>query len=356
MPEGAGLVSKQDPRLEASAASQGRLPAVMSEEAEMVLRDTGLVSPTSSRRRLLQVSWAALAVGTLAACGVGGSKAAAVPTVVRTPGEVIFAPHPDLAIPTVTKNAAPLAKALSDASGLNVKVLAPSDASGAMLWLQQGKIDIAWLEPLFYVKAQNSLGSPLLLRTLVGGKPSMSGLILVRKDSGIKTLAGLKGKSVAATDPGDGAGWIFPAAAVKKAGVDPFNDMDVKFNAGSDDAVIALLSKDQQGQYGADAAFIDEAARGDKKIADKLKTTGDKVLAETVVLQKTDGAPTAVLVARRGLDSKTMDALRQAFLGLNANKDLLQPFGVDGFVAGKDADFDALRDRAKQIGIPLTMD
>lgn len=312
---------------------------------------------TIGRRRFLHLSSASLAIGTLTACQrlpiPGAAEQHPAPKVDRGPDEVIFAPPPTLDITDGMKEAEPLVKALGETSGLNVKVLIPSDASMAMLWLREGKVDVAWLWPLFYVKSRENFGADLLLRTLEAGKVSRSSLVVARKSADVAALAQLKGRRIAATDPGDAMGWIYPAAELKKAGVDPMQDAEVEFREDAEDTVINLLTKDDQGEYEFDAAFTVEDALGSKKVADKLKVAPEQVQQDTVVLQKVEGVPTAVLAARPGLDKQTADALRQALLGLKGGSDALKPYGVDGFAEGKDADFNDLRERAKAIGIPL---
>lgn len=318
---------------------------------------TGAAPSSFSRRRFLCLSATGLALGSLAACqqlqGLTQQQSPPAPKVERAPGEVIFAPPPTLSIPEATTAAEPLVQAVNAASGLNLKVLVPSDATTAMLWLQEGKIDVAWLWSLFYVKSKENFGAGLLLRTLENGSPSQSSLILARKSADITALAQLKGKRIAATDPGDATGWIYPAAELKKAGVDPMQDAEVEFREDAEDAVINLLTKDDQGKYAFDVAFTSEGALASKNVADELKIGPEQVQQDTVVLQKVEGAPTAVLVARPGLDKQTTDALRQALLDLKGGSDALKPYGIDGFVEGKDADFNELRERAQTIGIPL---
>ncbi len=316
---------------------------------------------TLSRRRLVRS-----AVGLLVASASGALATACqqwpfqtsvqtyVPKVERAPGEVVFAPPPTLeGFTRVTKAAQPLAEALGTTTGLKVKVLVPSDLAMALLWLREGSIDIAWLGPFFYIKAKESFGAELLLRTLVQGRPSENSVIVTRKETGITALDQLKGRTIAATDAGDAVGWIYPAAEIKKLGIDPFRDLDVEFRADEIDALITLLSKDKDGKFRFHASFTAERAMNSKEVADKLKMPLEKIKEETNVLKKIEGVPTAVLVARPGLERKTVETLRTAIIGLKEKPDLLKPFGVDGFTEGKDADFNELRERAKMLGMSL---
>ena len=60
-------------------------------------------------------------------------------------------------------------------------------------------------------------------------------------------------------------------------------------------------------------------------------------------------------MARKGLDGKTADAVRDAFLSLDSKdpqqKQILETLAASKYVAANDADYDKLRQAAVQAGL-----
>ena len=72
-------------------------------------------------------------------------------------------------------------------------------------------------------------------------------------DTGIKTLADLKGKTFARVDPLSTSGWIIPSLMLKAAGINAGTDMKI-VDAGSHPAVVTAV---YTGQADAGACFVD---------------------------------------------------------------------------------------------------
>jgi phosphonate transport system substrate-binding protein len=313
----------------------------------------------SRRREALRVAALGLpavlgACGQTAAPGGGAGRSA-------TKREYVVAPLlGDLnQLTTSISRAQPMADFLKKESGLGVRAFAPGDYAGTMIGLADGTIDYGFLPAVLYLRAADESGAQALFRTVRPGPgkaptPTYSGIIAVRADSGLTGLADLKGKNIAVADPSDAAGWVLPAAHLKKNGVDPAKDARVQYRNSGADALVQLLGKK------ADAAF---AARHDLEHADVLKA--DPEAATTLkVLATVDNAPLEVVAARKGLDSKVVDTFRAAFKSLGdpakatytkdgKTEPILGQWGVTGLVEAKGADFAALREAAKAIGVKL---
>jgi phosphate/phosphite/phosphonate ABC transporter binding protein len=292
-----------------------------------------------------------------AACGqasAGGGGAA-------TKNEYVLAPLlGELnALVTSTNRGQTAAEFLKKETGLGVRAFAPGDYNGTLMGLREGSIDFAFLPAVLFLRAADDSGAQALYRTVrpALGKaptPTFSGIIAVRADGGIGSMNDLRGKSIFASDPSDAAGWVLPAAHLKKSGVDPVKDAKVQYRNSGADALIQLLGKKS------DAAF---AARHDLENADVLKADADA--AKTLkILATVDNAPLEVIAARRGIDSKVLDKFRAAFRNLGdtskatftaagKTEPILGQWGISGLVEAKDADFAALREAAKTIGIKL---
>lgn len=313
----------------------------------------------ASRRSVLgAVGTAPLALA-LAACGQSGASAGGGGA--ATKSEYVVAPLlGELnALVTSTNRGQAMTDFLKRESGLGVKAFAPGDYAGTQIGLRDGTIDFAFLPALLFLRAQDESGAYALFRTVRPGtnkapSATFTGIIAVGVDSGINGVGDLRGKSIFASDPADAAGWVLPAAYVKKNGVDPARDAKVQYRNTGADALVQLLGKKT------DVAF---AARHELEHADVLKADADA--ARTLkILATVDNAPLEVIAARKGIDGKVVETFRAAFKGLGdtskatytregKTEPILAQWGIAGLVEAKDADFAALREAGKAIGVKL---
>jgi len=292
----------------------------------------------------------------LAACGAstgGGSAPATKSEYVVAPLQGAFG---DLA--TDLNRGKPMGDFLAKATGLAVKVYPPGDYTRAVTGLRDGSLDFAFVPALLYLRAHDDGGADPLFRTQrpVDGKPAtaFTSIIAVHTDSGINSLTDLKGKRIAATDAIDAAGWVLPAAQLKKGGLDAARDAVVEYRKDGPDALVQVLNKKS------DAAF---ASRHD--LLDAAVTKADPDAAKTLKLLATiEGAPLEVVAVRKGLDAKVLDKFKAAFRDLGdpqkatftkdgKSQPILSQWNVSGLADTKDADFAALREAAKSIGVKL---
>ena len=311
----------------------------------------GVATGLMTRRRALG---AAGLLPFLAACGAAAGSAPA------TKSEYVVAPlqaaFGDLA--GDLNRGKPMGDFLAKASGLAVKIYPPGDYTRAVTGLRDGSLDFAFVPALLYLRAHDDGGAEPLFRTQrpVDGKPAAAytSIIAVRADSGINSLADLRGKRIAAVDATDAAGWVLPAAQLKKAGLDASRDAVVEYRKDGPETLVQVLGKKS------DAAF---ASRHDLMDANVLKADPDA--AKTLkVLATVEGAPLEVVAVRKGLDAKVLDKFKAAFRDLGDaqkatfTKDgkaqpILAQWNVSGLQEAKDADFAALREAAKTIGVKL---
>jgi len=211
----------------------------------------------------------AVALGLIvAACGgtAQPSPGAATATPAKTarigsfdrPIVLAITPSAEVARLTTTGNA--IASALGTATGLRWKVQVPTSYAAEIEALCAGQVDVAFIAPLqMTLVLDKGCGTPFLaaLRTDENGKLSTTynSQILVRADSGINDIAGLKGKKFAFGDALSASGTLFPRLIIKsKTGSDPATFFSQTINAGGHpQAVLALYN----GQVDGSASFND---------------------------------------------------------------------------------------------------
>ena len=109
----------------------------------------------------------------------------------------------------------PFAEYLGKKLGRPTEVFVAQDYVGVVQALQAGQIDCAYLNPLSYVLFESKMrDTPQRLIPLampyVHGSLYYYGVIFTRTDSGINTIADLKGKKMAFTEPTSTSGYLYP--------------------------------------------------------------------------------------------------------------------------------------------------
>lgn len=90
---------------------------------------------------------------------------------------------------------------LSEQMGVPVTGFVTFDHAAAVEALRNGDADISFMGALPFVLAEDQIGAVPLLSEVYRGQPSYSGRVFVRRDSGIETLADLRGRDIAFSDP-----------------------------------------------------------------------------------------------------------------------------------------------------------
>lgn len=190
--------------------------------------------------------------------------------------------------------------------------------------LRNKSADMGFMGPLQYVMAHHYAGAEPLLGEVYKGNATYTSRIFVRKDSGIKTLADLKGKSIAFTDPISSSGYLYPMELFKSEGLLKKDASEFfgrhYFSGGDEQAIRAVYN-----------GFVDAAAIG--QFAYSLLRPAER--NEVHFIGESKPLPSHCVVVRKGMDPTLREELRDALLALQdgPNKGLLKNlYGVDGYV------------------------
>jgi len=97
--------------------------------------------------------------------------------------------------------------------GVPVKLFAPADYNGVIQGLLGGTIDMAWLGASGYAATylnDPEAVEPVLVKINLDGSYGYHSIGFARKDSGITSLADMKGKSFGFGDPNSTSGYLIP--------------------------------------------------------------------------------------------------------------------------------------------------
>ncbi len=187
---------------------------------------------------------------------------------------------------------------------------------------------------------------PLARPLLLDGHSTYRGYLFVRRDSNIKTVADMRGKTLALVDKATTAGYIFPRFFFKNHGIAALNDHFSRIvYAGSHDAA-------------AWAVYIGEAQVGAAKnhVFRDLCAEHPDFEKEMLVLAESPDVPSNAFSVRADLNPALKLRLQSLLLTMHENPEgaeALHRFGASRFVATTDADYESLYRMVRELAIDL---
>lgn len=179
-------------------------------------------------------------------------------------------------------------------------------------------------------------------------QPYYRGQFITRADSGIKTIADLKGKTFCFVDPNSTSGYIIPNIIMKANGIDAEAGDVIATNAGSHPNVGVAVYK---GDCDAGVTYID--IRTDT--AAKLFETYPDIMEKVVVFYTTDPIPNDGIQFVPNFDPELRKTLVAAFLKLSedeAGKQLLKDlYSINGLIEIKPDFYDQFSETMKAAGV-----
>ncbi len=232
---------------------------------------------------------------------------------------------------------------LSKSLGMPVRPFVAADYNGVIEALRSKRLDVAYLGPFSYVLGTTvaDIEAFAVAETKKAGRTFYHSLVIAHKDSGIKSVADLKGRTFAFVDPSSTSGHLFPKAGLIKAGFNPDKDFArVIFSGSHDSNAVAVQNKK-----------VDAVAIADR-ILDAAINKGLAKREDLVVVWKSDPIPESPTVWRRDLDPELKKRIQAAFLDV---KDI--PWSdqgvLNGFHPTNDAAYNVIRDTAKALNLDL---
>jgi phosphonate transport system substrate-binding protein len=231
---------------------------------------------------------------------------------------------------------------LESSLGMKVKPFIATDYNGVIEALRAKRLDIAMMGPFAYVLASTVAEvDPIAIPDLANQGPFYHSLIITRKDTGIHTLADLKGRTFAFVDPSSTSGHLFPKTGMLQAGLNPDRDMRSIFAGSHDASVLALLN-----------GKVDAAAVADR-LLDAVVGRGLAKREDLVVVWQSEPIPGAPVVMRRDLPEDFKVRLRAAFAAMH---DVPWSKGtiIKSWVPATDQNFEVVRGMAKLLNLDLS--
>lgn len=258
--------------------------------------------------------------------------------------EVKFGFTPVLSETEMRAEFEPLMSYLSEAVGRKVVLYIAKNYGDLRTQMEAGAVDIGSFSPFAYVDATQGGKIRIIAQSILDRSATYRGLIVARKESGLKTVADLEGKRFAFVDPKSASGYVYPRAMLIEKGVNPERYFKETIFAGGHDKVISAVLEGR-----VDAGAIYDGALGVAK-AKGMPTE------HLVTLASTEPIPHDAIAVRMGLEETLVKKMQTALVDLEKSEAGRRVIAqskkkLTGHVIAQDSLFDVVRRTAKIAGM-----
>lgn len=278
--------------------------------------------------RCLRALLATLLLWPLAASAAGPLRVSAIPD--EAPTELL-------------RKFAPLGKYLEAEIGIPVEFFPVTDYAAVVEGLAAKKLDLAWLGGFTFVQARLKTGNAIPIVQREEDEKFISRFITAQ-DSGINSLADLKGKTFAFGSVSSTSGHLMPRYFLLQAKIDPDKDFKTVAFSGAHDATAAWV---ESGRV--------QAGVLNGSVWDRLVEQKKVDLSKVKVFATTPPYYDYNWTVRGDLDPNLVKKLTDAFLKLDpsnpAHKEILDLQRASRFIPTKAENYKSIEEAARASGL-----
>src|SRR5579859_926570 len=329
-----------------TAATPTKVPATTAPTAAPATQAATSAATIAATAAVSAPATAAPAATTAAiAATAAPTSAAPTPTAVPPTGvTVTWGFIPSQQSQTVLDSAQSLANLLSARTGIKFNIVVATDYSGLIESMCSGQSQMGSLATFAYIVASARKCADVGLVVVRNKLTTYRSQFITKADSGLKTIADLKGKTFCRPDALSTSGWIIPSITMKANGVDPTKDLKQILDVGGHDAVVKNV---YQGNCDAGATFDDARTL----VAKALPDVNDKV----VIMQYSSNIPNDTISFATSFDATNRATIVKALLAISAdpaNATLLNNvYQWTALQEAKDAFYDDFRQQLQAAGV-----
>jgi len=232
----------------------------------------------------------------------------------------------------------PLADYLAKELDMPVELVFRSSYREVVTALSKGEMDVCLTGAFVYVLTRQETDIRPLVQRKKYGNYLYHSILVVRKDSGIRSLKDLLGKTFAFTDKESTTGYLLPVAMMRQKGIsDPEEYFsEVIYTGNHDSALLAVYTRSAEG-----AAMATTYLRSENPKMKELK-----------IIWKSQPVPMGPFRVRKGLDKEFAERIKKAFLKIGKapeTRDLSEQIRIEGFKEARDSDYDVIRKVRKWV-------
>ena len=235
--------------------------------------------------------------------------------------------------------------ALGKLVGVPIRVTVASDYAAVVEALRNRTADLAFVHPAGYVLANREAKAMIVAKDQWHGNTSYTSRIYVRKESGLKTLEDLRGKTIAFVDPSSTSGYVYPMVMLIEKGLVQNRDPKTFFKefvfSGSHDAGLQALLH----------GHVDAFASFDQAREQYLKDPAER--EKLIYIAESAPIPEGGICARDGLDPALVAKVRAALLSMKGPTYapvLKALYDIDGFEPAEDREYEPVRAAMDLLG------
>lgn len=212
--------------------------------------------------------------------------------------------------------------------------------------LERGEVDVAFVCTSAYVAGHDQFGMELLAAPQVNGAAVYYSVLIVPADSPARSMADLRGKVFAFTDPMSTSGRMYPTWLAQQLGATPETFFARTFFTYSHDDAIRAVAEGVADGAAVDSLVYDFAIRREPALRDKTR-----------VIHRSPPFGIPPVVVRPDARPQLKAELQRALLDLaddphEAGREALQAIGVERFILINDSAYDSVREVLNSVGTP----
>ncbi len=177
----------------------------------------------------------------LATVAFAAMASLAAPSHAQAPGVLRVTTIPEEAATEQARKFGPIVRYLERVLGMKVEFTPVNDYPAAVEALVNRQVDLVWFGGFTHVQAQIRSGGKVIPIAQREEDAQFRSVFITQTDSGIKTLADLKGKQVSFGSQSSTSGHLMPRSFLLQAGIDPDKDFRRVAYSGAHDATIASV-------------------------------------------------------------------------------------------------------------------
>ncbi len=201
--------------------------------------------------------------------------------------------------------------------------------------IEHGAVDFAFVCTSAYIQGHDTFGMELLVAPQVGGKTTYNSYLIVPASSNAQSMADLRGKVFAFTDPISLSGRVYPTYLVRQLGSTPEAFFARTFYTYSHDEAIRAVASEIADGANVDSLVYEYTLARDPSLAEKVK-----------VIQRSPNFGIPPVVVSPLIRPQVKAELQSLFLEMAddpAAGDALASIGVERFVLIDDSAYDSVR-------------
>lgn len=230
----------------------------------------------------------------------------------------------------INRRISPLSQYIAEKTGAAIDPVITSDFTQYEKQIKNGAITMGYQNPCIYTMVSGA-HEVLAMALKTEARDKFRGIIIARKDSGIESIADLRGKTISIVGQTSAGGYLSQKLTLMKAGIDVEKACTIveAVENKQENVILSVYAKD------ADAGFIRESA---------LDVVDKYIAANQIkVVSRCEWLPNWAFSVKRTLPKNIKLQVQTALLSLKSGHPVLNALKIEGFKIATDSDYDTIR-------------